>query len=61
MMRELREMLLLLSLKRILLSKCLHLHHSKDSTGSLHLDILTLVFKKCIKGSRLIWVVNFRA
>jgi hypothetical protein len=56
MMKELREILLMLSLKRIPLSKChhLHLHHNKDSTGNLHLDILILIFNKCIKGSRLI-------
>jgi hypothetical protein len=61
-MRELREMLLMISLRRIPLSKChhLHLHSSKDSTNSLHLSILIHIFNKCTKGSRLILMVSFK-
>jgi hypothetical protein len=61
MMRERREMLLMISLKRIPLSKCDHLHSSKDNTASLHLTILIPIFSKCIKGSRLILMVSFKA
>jgi hypothetical protein len=61
MLREFRQMILLLSLKRIQLSKCLHIHRNKDSTDNLYLDILILIFNKCSTGSRHIWTVSFRA
>jgi hypothetical protein len=63
MMREFRQMILLLSLRRIQLSKCLLLHFlsSKDSTSSLHLDILILIFNRCNTGFRHIWMANSKA
>jgi hypothetical protein len=63
MMREFRQMILLLRLRHIQLRKCLLLHllSSKDSTGSPHLDILILIFNRCNTGSRPIWMVNSRA
>ena len=62
MMREFGQMILLLSLRRIQLSKCLlHLLSSKDTTSSLHLDILILIFNRCSTGSRHIWMANSMA
>jgi hypothetical protein len=62
-MRKLRDMLLMISLQRIPLSTChdLHLQSSKVSTGSLPLVILIHILTRCIKGSRLILMVSFKA
>jgi hypothetical protein len=60
MMREFLQMTSPLSLRHIQLSRC-HLLMSKDSTGSPHLVILIRIFSRCIMGSRLIWMDDFRA
>jgi hypothetical protein len=62
-MRKKLEMMNKLLLRLMQLSRCLLLHLllSLSSSGSLVQAILILTSSTCNKGSRYIWMVDFRA